>query len=154
MHPLTLTGLGILAVIVLAAVGGASTSGTTRLGRELGFVLGLLTGLAIALIALPHMGSRSSALILLLGATLSGGLFGAGALGGMGSNLARWLQHRELGALDRTLGAVLSGIGAIAICALALHLLILFAPDSTWTHNARHDVVAHWLISNPLVMFL
>ena len=154
MHPLTLTGVGILTVIVLAAAGGASTSGATRLGREIGFVLGLLAGLAIALILLPHMGSRASALILLLGATISGGLFGAGVLGGVGSSLARWLQRLELGSLDRALGAVLSGIGAIALCALALHLLILFAPDSTMTHNARHDAVAHWLISNPLVMLL
>jgi hypothetical protein len=154
MHPLTLTGVGILTVIVLATAGGASTSGTTRLGREIGFVLGLLVGLAIALIALPHMGSRASALILLLGATLSGGLFGAGALGGVGNDFARWLHRRELGSLDRGLGAVLSGIGAVAICALALHLLILFAPDSNLTHNARHDAVAHWLISNPLVMLL
>lgn len=154
MHPLTLTGFGILAVIVLAAAGGASTSGATRLGRELGFVLGLLAGLAIALIALPHMSTRVQALILLLGATISGGLFGAGVLGGVGNTFAQWLHRLELGSLDRALGAVLSGIGAIAICALLLHLLILFAPDATMTQNARHDAVAHWLITNPLVMLL
>jgi uncharacterized membrane protein required for colicin V production len=142
MHPLTLTGLLILTVVVLAAAGGASTSGTTRLGREIGFVLGLLAGLAIALILVPHMGSRGAALALLLGATIGGGLLGAAALGEVGNAIAQLLHRLELGSVDRALGAVLSAIGAVVICALVLHLLILFAPDSNLTRNARHDAVA------------
>jgi uncharacterized membrane protein required for colicin V production len=154
MHSLTLTGILILTIVVLATAGGASTSGTTRIGREIGFVLGLLVGLVIALILVPHMGTRAAALILLLGSTISGGLFGAAALGGVGNKIAQWLQRLELGSLDRALGAVLSGVGAVVACALTLHLLILFAPDSNLTRNARHDAVAHWLIRNPVVMWL
>jgi uncharacterized membrane protein required for colicin V production len=154
MHTLTLTGLLILAVVVLAAAGGASTSGSTRLGREIGFVFGLLAGLALALILIPHMGTRFAALVLLLGATISGGLIGAGALGGVGNALAQWLHRLDLGAVDRALGAVLSGVGAVVLCAMALHLLVLFAPASELTHTAEHDAVAHWLIRNPAIMWL
>ena len=154
MHPLTLTGILILTAVVLAAAAGASTSGATRLGREIGFVLGLLVGLGIALLLIPHMGTKVAALILLLGATISGGLFGAAALGGVGKTFAQWLHRLELGSLDRALGAVLSGVSAVVGCALVLHLLILFAPDSNLTRNARHDVVAQWLILNPVVMWL
>lgn len=154
MHPLTLVGVLILTVVVLSAAAGASTSGTTRLGREIGFAVGLLIGLGIALLLIPHMGTKVQAIILLLGATISGGLFGAGVLGGTGKSIAEWLQRRELGSVDRVLGAVLSGVSAVVTCAFLLHLLLLFAPDSNLTRNASHDAVAHWLIRNPLVMLL
>jgi uncharacterized membrane protein required for colicin V production len=154
MYPLTVTGVIIIAVVVLACIGGWATSGTTRLARELGFVLGLLAGLVVALRWVPYIGGRPAAVVLFLGATLGGGLLGAAALGGVGHAIARGLHRIELGPLDRLLGAALSGVGAVALCALALHALILIDPSSALTRAARHDMVAQLLIHNRAVMWL
>lgn len=154
MYVLTLLGLVIIAVVVLAAAGGWATSGTARLGRELGFVLGLLAGLAVALLVLPHVSGRIAALVVLLAATIGGGMVGAALLGEVGSTIARALYRLELGSLDRLLGALLSGVGAVALCAIVLHVAALIDPAGELSRTARHDSIAHWLVHNRTVEWL
>lgn len=148
----TVIGVLVVVLVVLAAVGGWASSGVTRLGRELGFVLGLLVGLAVARLVAPHPGDRFGALVVLLVAGIGGGLLGASLVGGVGHHIARGLARLRLDGLDRLLGALLSGIGALILCALVLHLLVLLDPASGLVHAARRDVLAQWLIHNqPLV---
>jgi uncharacterized membrane protein required for colicin V production len=154
MYSLTLTGLIIILVVVLAAVGGWATSGTTRLGREAGFVLGLLMGLLVALALLPYLDGRGATLVVLIGVPFGCALLGATLLGEVGFAIARGLHRLRLGPLDRLLGAALSGLGALVVCAVVLHVLVLVAPSNAVTRDARHDSVARWLIRNPVVMWL
>jgi uncharacterized membrane protein required for colicin V production len=154
MYSVTLTGLIIIVVVVLAAFGGWATSGTTRLGREVGFVLGLLVGLVLALALLPHLDGRAVMLVVLIGVPIGTALGGAALLGEVGFAIARGLHSLRLGPLDRLLGAALSGLGALVVCAVVLHVLALAAPGNSLTREARHDTVARWLIHNPVVMWL
>jgi hypothetical protein len=151
MHVLTLLGLIIIAVVVLAAAGGWATSGATRLGREIGFLLGLLVGLGVALLVLPHVSGRIAALVVLLVATIGGGMVGAGLLGGVGNALARGLYRLNLGSLDRLLGALLSAVGAVALCAIVLHVVALVQPHGQLTRTAHQDAVAHWLLHDSVI---
>lgn len=146
MHHITLMGLIIILLVALATAGGWATSGTTRLARELGFLLGLLAGLIIAPLLLPYVSGWAAALILLLIATIGGGMLGAAALGQVGFTIALGLHRAHLGSFDRLLGAALSALGTLIACALVLRLLVLFNPVGSFAHAAQHDAVAHWLI--------
>lgn len=149
----TVIGVVVLGLVVLAAVGGWASSGVTRLGRELGFVMGLVVGLLVASLVAPHVGGRLGPLIVLLVVGIGGGLVGASVVGGVGLHIARGLARLRLDGLDRLLGALLSGIGALILCAVVLHMLALLDPASGLVHAARRDVVTHWLIHNqPLVL--
>jgi hypothetical protein len=102
----------------------------------------------------PHVSGRVTALVVLLVATIGGGMVGAGLLGGVGNALARGLYRLNLGSLDRLLGALLSAVGAVALCAIVLHVVALVEPGGQLTRTARHDAIAHWLMHDRTVEFL
>jgi hypothetical protein len=81
-------GWVIVAVVVLAAVGGWATSGVARLGRELGMVVGLLVGVAVAMALLAQVHSLGGKLLVLVGVTVGGAVLGAGLLGRVGAEIA------------------------------------------------------------------
>jgi hypothetical protein len=148
MHSLTPVGVIILVIVVLAGLGGWASSGTTRLGRELGFLGGLLVGILVALAALPFVNGPLTGLAVLLGIPLVLGLGGASLLGEVGLVIAHGLYRARLGLLDRLLGALLSLVGAVLLCVVALHVLLLLAPHRPVAEQIRHDSVASWLIAD------
>ncbi|MBV9313864.1 MAG: hypothetical protein JO100_09000 [Pseudonocardia sp.] len=123
MNTIIVTELIIVVVVVLAAVGGWATSGTTRLGRLVGFLLGLPVGLALVHALVPPADDRTAHLAVILIGMVSGGLLGSAILGGLGHWVARGLYRLRLGSLDRLLGALLSGVLALVVCGLVLGVL-------------------------------
>lgn len=136
----------ILGLAVLGAPRGWASSGTTRLGREAGFVGGLFVGLLVALSALPFAGGPGTRLLVVVGIPLVLGCVGAALLGDVGAVIAHGLYRARLGVLDRSLGALISTVATVLVCVLGLHVLLLVAPHRTLSDEARHDVVAHWLL--------
>ena len=153
MRSLTWIGVVVLVLILLAWINGWNTSGIARISREIGFLLGLLIGFAVARPLLPSRVPPTD-LLILLGATIGGGLIGAAVLGTAGLSLARGVHRVELGPLDQLLGAMLSSVSTIAICAIVLHVLAILDAKSPPVRAAQHDLVVHWLIHNPTATWL
>ncbi len=135
MH-VTLLDVIVLAILVLAAIGGFRVlGGTGRAGRLLGLLVGLWVGLAIGV----RLGQGAAAGWGVLATGAIGGMLLGALLGGwVGGLIGRILVRARLGIVDRLLGAVAGAAGAL----LVLWVLALLLPGVAEALGGPSEVLA------------
>ncbi len=126
-----LLDLAVLALVLIAAVHGWHSRGTSIAGRWGGLVLGLAVAVAIDTRVV------TSGWLLTAGILVVGLLLGVALGGWIGDGIARLLQRLGLGGVDRVAGVVASGF--LALVAASLLLSVLAHGTGQWAQAARES---------------
>lgn len=134
--------LVIIAIVVLAALHGYRRGAISQLFSYAGLGLGLIVGIAVAPFAVGLVTSLVAKAVVALVVVLGAGALLSAIGRRLGFVASRLTRRVHLGPLDSVAGAVVAGVIALALCALAATLLAGGPSQTLSSAIARSSVIA------------